>query len=89
MDSITKTCRYYFDPLKPHFYTLKLEFTGLYIFFFFFLLKNINCEYSLEPPWRGSSNENHNLCFEVKYEKKMQKFISDNFHFLCVNFQKI
>ena len=30
---ITKTCLYNFDPLKPHFYTAKLGFTGVYIFF--------------------------------------------------------
>ena len=23
--------------------------------------QNIDCEYSLEPPWRGGSNEYHNL----------------------------
>ena len=31
--SITKTCLYNFDPLKPHFYIVKLEFTGVYIIF--------------------------------------------------------
>ena len=25
--------------------------------------QNIDCEYSLEPPRRGGSNEYHNLCF--------------------------
>ena len=35
---ITKTCLYNFDPLKPHFYIVKLGFTG-YTLFFFFLLK--------------------------------------------------
>ena len=32
-DSITKTYRYNFDPLKPHFYIVKLGFTGVYIIF--------------------------------------------------------
>ena len=54
---ITKTCLYNFDPLKPHFYIVKLGFTGVYIIFFLFLLKNIDCGYSLEPPRRGGSNE--------------------------------
>ena len=27
--SITKTCLYSFDPLKPHFYIVKLGFTGV------------------------------------------------------------
>ena len=30
---ITKTCLYNFDRLKPHFYVVKLEFTGVYIIF--------------------------------------------------------
>ena len=53
---ITKTYLYNFDPLKPHFYIVKLGFTGVYISFLF-LLKNIDCGYSLEPPRRGGSNE--------------------------------
>ena len=31
--NITKTCLYNFDPLEPHFYTVKLGFTGVYIIF--------------------------------------------------------
>ena len=37
-------------------YIVKLGFTGVYIIFLF-LLKNIDCGYSLEPPRRGGSNE--------------------------------
>ena len=33
MISITKTRPYSFEPLKPHFYTIKLGFTELYISF--------------------------------------------------------
>ena len=40
--NIKKTCLYNFDPLKPHFYIVKLVFTGVYLFFLF-LLKNIVC----------------------------------------------
>ena len=43
---IIKTCLYNFDPLKPHFYTVKLGFTRVYIIFLI-LLKNIDCGYSL------------------------------------------
>ena len=53
---ITKTCLYNFDPLKPHFYIVKLGFIGITLFFLF-LLKNIDCGYSLEPPRWGGSNE--------------------------------
>ena len=38
-----------FDPLKPHFYKVKLEFTGVYIIFLISAQKNIDCGYSLEP----------------------------------------
>ena len=47
---------YNFDSFKPHFYTVKLEFTGVYIIFLIFA-QNIDCGYPLEPPRRGSSNE--------------------------------
>ena len=30
---ITKICQYNFDPFKPHFYVVKLGFTGVYIIF--------------------------------------------------------
>ena len=43
---ITKTCLYIFDPLKPHFYIVKLEFTGVYIIFLIFA-QNMDCGYSL------------------------------------------
>ena len=52
---ITKTCPYNFDPLQPHFYIVKLGFTGVYIIFLI-SAQNIDCEYSLEPPRRGGSN---------------------------------
>ena len=31
LTNITKTCLYNFDPVKPHFYIVKLGFTGVYI----------------------------------------------------------
>ena len=54
--NITKTCLYMFDPLKPHFYVVKLGFTGVYIIFLI-SIQNIDCGYSLEPSRRGGSNE--------------------------------
>ena len=54
--SITKTRLYNFEPLKPHFYIVKLGFTGLYIIFLI-SAKNIDYWYSLELPRRGGSNE--------------------------------
>ena len=47
--NITRTCLYKFDPLKPHFYIVKLGFTGVYIIFLI-SAQNMDCGYSLEPP---------------------------------------
>ena len=47
--NITKTCLYNFDPFKPHFYIVKLGFTGVYIILLI-SAQNIDCGYSLEPP---------------------------------------
>ena len=52
---IRKTCPCNIYPLKPHFYVEKLGYAGVYLFFLF-LLQNIDCGYSLEPPRRGGSN---------------------------------
>ena len=82
-DFITKAYLYNFDPLKPHFYRVKLGFTVVYIIFLF-LLKNIDCGYSLEPPRRGGSNEYHNLRFWVEIWKISEFFLSENFQFLVV-----
>ena len=53
---ITKTYLYNFDPLKPHFYIVKLGFTGVYIIFPISAQKH-RLWSSLEPPRRGGSNE--------------------------------
>ena len=47
--NITKTSPCKEHPLTPHFYIVKLGFTGVYIIFLFLLL-NKDCGYSLEPP---------------------------------------
>ena len=52
---ITKTCLYNTDPFKPHFYIVKLGFTGVYIIFLI-SAQNIDCGYLLEPHHRGGSN---------------------------------
>ena len=44
---ITSPCNEH--PFTPHFYIEKVGFTRVYIFFLF-LLQNIDCGYSLEPP---------------------------------------
>ena len=84
LQTITKTYRYNFDPLKPHFYIVKLEFRGVYIIFLI-SAQNIDCGYSLEPPRRGGSNEYPLLCFMQKYERYLS-FLSENFQFLETKF---
>ena len=81
-NNITKTHLYNSDPLKPHFYIVKLGFTGVYIIFLISAQKHrlwvlVRAEAVL--------TSTHNLCFEQKCEK-YQYFSSDNFHFLVVKF---
>ena len=52
-----------------------------YTLFSLFLLKNIDCRYSLEPPYgEAVLTSTNNLCFEQKYEKNIRIFI-ENFQF--------
>ena len=71
---ITKTYLYNFDPLKPHFYIVKLGFTGVYIIFLI-SAQNIDCGYSLEPPRRGGSNEYPQSMFWAEIWKISEIFI--------------
>ena len=70
---ITKTRLYNFDPLKPHFYTVKLGFIGVYIIFLI-SAQNIDCGYSLEPPRRGGSNEYPQSMFLSRNMKNIRIF---------------
>ena len=78
-DAITKTRLYNLDPLKPHFYIVKLGFIGA--LFFLLLLKNIDCGYSLEPPRRGGSNEYQQSMFWAEIWKISFFFIWIFFNF--------
>ena len=72
---------------------------NLYFWAEIFLLENIDCGYSLEPPRRGGSNEYHNLCFlrggSNEYPRSMflsrnmkniRIFYPKNYQFLVVKF---
>ena len=72
-------------PETPLLYSKTGVYKGIH-YFFLFLLKNIDCGYSLEPPRRGGSNDTHNLSFELKYEKYQGFFLSENVQFLEVKF---
>ena len=86
---ITKTCLYNFDPLKPHFYTVKLGFTGVNLIFLI-SAQNIDCGYSLEPPRRGarigSSNEYPQSMFWAEIWKISEFFYLKIFSFFEVKF---
>ena len=76
-----KTRLYNFDPLKPPFYIVKLGYT----LFPLFLLKTVDCRYSLEPPRQGGSNGYPQSMFEHKLEK-YKNVSSENFQFLAVKY---
>ena len=72
----TRLCS--FDPLKPHFYTVKLGFAWIYINILISAQKHrlwllVRTTSLMYPP---STN---NLCFEQKYEN-YQNFLSESFH---------
>ena len=82
---ITKTCLYNFDPLKPHFYIVKLGFTGVCTIFLI-SAQIIDCGYPLEPPRRGGSNEYPQSMFWAEIWKISDFFLSENVQFLVVKF---
>ena len=67
-------------PLKPHFYIVKLGFTGVYIIFLI-SAQTHRLWYSLEPPRRGRSNEYSQSMFLSRNMKKYQNFLSEDFQF--------
>ena len=76
---------YNFDPFKHHFYIVKLGFTGVYTIFHISAQKT-DCEYSLEPPQRGGSNEYTQSMFWADIWI-MSEFLSENSVFWWWNFQ--
>ena len=72
--NITKTYLY-IDPLKPHFYIVKLGFTGVNIIFRI-MLKNIDYGTHWNRLIEAVLTSTHNLCFEQKYEK-YQSFLPE------------
>ena len=77
---IRKTCPCNVYPLEPHFYIAKLGYARVYLFFLF-LLQNIDCGYSLEPPRRGGSNVYPQSMFWSKNKKNIKHFQLKNFNF--------
>ena len=83
MLTITKTCYIILTPLNPTFIQYNSGLKG-YILFVLFLLKNIDCRYSLEPSRRVPAI--YVLCRKMKKKKKkyIRFFLSENFHYLVV-----
>ena len=69
---ITKTYLYNVDPLKPHFYIVKLGFTGVYIIFLISAQKH---RLWVLVRTRGGSNEYPQSMFWSEIWKKYQNFI--------------
>ena len=65
--NITKTYPYNFDPLKSHFYIVKLGFTGVYIIFLISAQKR--------RLWVLVRTSTHNLCFWPEIVKNIRIFI--------------
>ena len=70
---ITHSCN--FDPLTP-FYIVKLGCTGVNIIFLF-LLQNIDCGYSLDPP----HNMYQQSMFLSRNKRNNINFSFENYHF--------
>ena len=83
---ITKTYLhvYNFDPLKPHFYIVKLGFTGVYIIVLI-SAQDIDCGYSLELPHRGSSNE-YSQSVQSSRKRRIRRICTPIFAFVRVKF---
>ena len=71
--AITITRLYNIDPLKPHFYIVKLGFTGVKIIFLTFAQEH-KVWYSLEPPRRGGSNDYPQSMFWAEIWKNIRVF---------------
>ena len=65
-------------PFKPHFYIVKLGFTGVSIIFLI-SAQNIDCVYSLEPPRRVGSNKYQQSMFWADIWKISEFFLSEIF----------
>ena len=83
-----KTSLFNFDPLKPHLYVVKLGLQG-YTLLFLFLLKNMDCGYSLELPRHGGSNEYPQSMFWAEIWKMSKFFYLKIFKFFGGKIQYI
>ena len=76
---------YNFDPLKPHFYIVKLGFTEVYIHYFPYFCSKHRLWYSLEPPRRVLQSM-FSTIYVLSRNTKNISFLSEIFQFLEVKF---
>ena len=57
----------------------KENFQTNFFYIFHMSAQNIDCGYSLEPPWRGGSNEYPQSMFEPEIRKKMYTPVNPSF----------
>ena len=79
-----KTRLYNFDPLKPHFYIVKLGFTGVYIIFLISAQKH-RLWVLIRTASQGSSNE-YQQSYVLSRNVTNRVFLSANFQFLEMKF---
>ena len=63
------TCLFNVDPFTPHFYIVKLVFTGIYIFLIFALKHRLWVLARTASLIEAALTSTHNLCFEQIQEK--------------------
>ena len=73
---------------KFHLQKLKI-FRQKSLIFFIFLLKNIDCGYSLEPPRRGGSNEYPQSMFLSRNKKNNVYPSKPQFYYVNVGFKGV
>ena len=84
---IMKTYLYNFDPLKPHFFIIKLGFTGVYITFLISAQKH-TLWVLIRTVSQGSSNEYPQSMFWAEI-RKISEFLSENFQFFSGEYVNI
>ena len=67
-------CKFY----RRKYENIKMKNCDIFLTF----AQNIDCEYSLEPPQRGGSNEYHNLCFQPEIRIIMYMYTPVNPSFI-------
>ena len=84
---ITKTCLFKYT---ENFTTKNWKFSDeILIFLFIFLLKNIDCGYSLEPPRRGGTNEYLQSMFLSRNKKNNVYPCKPQFYYIKVGFKGV